>query len=93
MIDQRLKLDKLFGRLGEIDAAVLGEINHIFDSDAIFALKVYSGLNGNNVAYAQVILVYGANSGCFVDIHTNTVSKTVTEAFTIAGFFAAVRGK
>ena len=44
-------LDKLLGAMGEIvEASVLVDSDHIFDTATVLALKIYTGLDRNNVA-------------------------------------------
>ena len=80
-------LDKLLGAMGEIvEASVLVDSDHIFDTATVLALKIYTGLDCNNVAgcEAGILGSLGGERGAFVNEHTNAVSEAVSECGAVA---------
>ena len=80
-------LDKLLGAVSEVmETSVLVDSDHIFDTAAVLALKIYTGLDRNYVAGSEAGILgsLGGERGTFVNEHTNAVSEAVSECGAVA---------
>ena len=79
-----LQNDKLLGRIGQINAAVLNDVQHILNTHAEPARQVNTRLCGDNTACRQRRFSARRGNRSLVDLQSYTMAEAVAEGITVA---------
>ena len=72
--------------MGDVDAAILGEHDHILDTHAELSGQVNARLRGQAGAGGNGLVPEGAEPGVLVDLDAQGMAEAVTEAVAVARF-------